>query len=146
MGDVFIAGIKMPVRRKPIRRRWHTEIHVSRFMDQVKEWRALYDVRFACVEKAQSSPQMGVGSAFSYGLGYGQVIGMLSALDLHVVDVPPQAWKHHSGLSADKDQSLAKAFRLFCTDFGRDDGIAEAALLARYKQLEILNDKTDPYK
>lgn len=44
------------------------------------------------VEKAQSMPKQGVSSTFTYGKGYGEILGALSALRYSYVLVPPRVW------------------------------------------------------
>ena len=92
----------------------------------------------AAIERAQSSPRMGVGSAFSYGVGYGTWIGILAALKIPYATVRPQEWMAvmfaGSG-SRDKALSIATANRLFpratFTKKG-DHGRAEALLIAEW--------------
>ena len=90
----------------------------------------------AIIEQVASRPGQGVSSVFTFGKGYGTVIGVLQACGVPVHFVTPAKWKAHFGLSKDKDLSRAKAISLWpsCEGFERkkDDGRAEAALLARY--------------
>lgn len=91
----------------------------------------------AIVEAVHSMPRQGVSSTFKFGAGYGMVRGVIAALDVPTHLVTPAAWKKHFRLGSDKEQARALALRLFPSvgeRFARkkDDGRAEAALIARY--------------
>ena len=91
----------------------------------------------AIVEAVHAMPKQGVSSTFRFGAGYGAIRGVLAALDVPTHLVTPGAWKKHFRLTADKEQARALALRLFPAvgeRFSRkkDDGRAEAALIARY--------------
>jgi len=80
---------------------------------------------------------MGASSAFNFGQGMGVLKGVIATLEIPYTMVPPAQWKKHYHLSRDKDASRAAATRLFPKNaelFKRkkDDGRAEAALLALY--------------
>lgn len=70
----------------------------------------------AVVEQAQSFPGMGVSGAFSYGTGYGQILGALAALRVPYVTVRPDRWhreivgrhRRPEGQSKDEARRLAK--------------------------------------
>lgn len=91
----------------------------------------------AIVEAVHSMPRQGVSSTFKFGTGFGMIRGVLAALEVPTHLVTPAAWKKHFRLGADKEQARALALRLFPVvgdRFARkkDDGRAEAALIARY--------------
>jgi crossover junction endodeoxyribonuclease RuvC len=105
-----------------------------------EELRNLDDVRAAYIEAVASSPQMGVSSAFAFGEGFGIVKGVLAALQIPVVLVPPAKWKRDMSLNASKDGSRAKAIAKWpqhAAEFKRvkDDGKAEAALIAEWGRM-----------
>jgi hypothetical protein len=97
----------------------------------------------AFVEKSQSFPRQGVASAFRYGTGYGIIQGVLGTLSAPYTLVPPTKWKADLRLSGkDKDASRKLASErwpdhahLFARK--KDDGRAEAALIALYGALQI---------
>lgn len=97
----------------------------------------------AIIERSQPMPKQGVVSVFSYGVGYGVLIGCLEALDIPYVEIRPQAWKKEmlAGFSnkAAKATSIRVCRRLFpfanlippgCRVM--QDGLAEALLIAEY--------------
>lgn len=45
------------------------------------------------IEKVRSSPQMGVVSAFTFGRGYGVLLGVIATLDTPYKEETPQAWQ-----------------------------------------------------
>lgn len=95
----------------------------------------------ACVEKVGAHPGQGVTSMFTFGQGYGYILGVLAALGIGVQLVPPGTWKKEFSLiGKDKAASVAVCKRLFpgmdlrATEKCRkdSDGMAEALLMAEY--------------
>jgi len=98
----------------------------------------------AVIERVASRPGQGVSSVFSFGRAYGDVRGVIGALRVPIHYVTPAVWKKHFRLSSDKEESRALAIRFFpsCADHfkrKKDDGRAEAALIALYGAEVILN-------
>lgn len=98
------------------------------------------DEQFAVIEWAQSSPKMGVTSAFNYGCGFGMWLATLASHDIGHVRVRPQEWMSmmFSGrkrLSRDKTRSIGLAKKLFPLapiTLAKHHGRAEALLIAEY--------------
>ena len=93
------------------------------------------DCKHAFIERVASRPGQGVVSAFNFGMNFGTIKGVCSALRIPVSLVTPGKWKRDLGLKADKDQARARAAQLWpgaAKQFARkkDDGRAEAALIA----------------
>jgi hypothetical protein len=91
----------------------------------------------AVVERVGAMPGNGGVSMFNFGRAYGDVRGVISALDVPMHFVTPQKWKKHFGLTSDKEQSRLRAIRTFPAvadsfKLKKHDGRAEAALLALY--------------
>lgn len=91
----------------------------------------------AWVEQAQSMPGGGVAGMFRYGTGYGVILGVLGALEIPTHHIRPAVWKRAAGLGRDKGDSRRRAIELWpshASSFARvrDDGRAEAALIARH--------------
>jgi len=91
----------------------------------------------AWVERTQAFPGQGRSSAHDYGRDAGVVLGALGAWDVPVHLVTPAVWKRGAGLGRDKAASRQRAVSLwpsFSASFARvrDDGRAEAALIARH--------------
>ena len=89
------------------------------------------------MEKVSARPGQGVTSMFRFGQQVG-ALEMAAAAHRHRTRyVTPAVWKAHFGLSADKGVARGLAIKLFpewADKFVRvkDDGRAEAALIARY--------------
>lgn len=91
----------------------------------------------ATVEDVHAMPGQGVTSVFSFGFSAGVVHGVLGSLRIPMLRVPPAVWKKAMGLSSDKDMSRRRASEIFPSYAhlwarAKDDGRAEAALLAKY--------------
>jgi crossover junction endodeoxyribonuclease RuvC len=95
----------------------------------------------AVVEKVASRPGQGVASMFKFGKGYGELLGILTALHCEILEPTPQAWKKImlAGTDKGKDASIQVAENLFpdinfvlpmCRK--AHDGMCEAILLAEY--------------
>lgn len=103
------------------------------------ELRALMDQHkpdLAIVESVHAMPKQGVSSSFNFGLSYGMTRGVIAAFGTPQMLVSPRKWKSFFSLSADKDASRHLAI-LKWPEAGmfnrkKDDGRAEAALLALY--------------
>lgn len=102
----------------------------------------LYNVAdtVAVVEQVNAMPGQGVSSMFSFGQAYGVVLGVLAGLSIPATTVTPASWKKALKLNSGKDAARAKAAQLWPSHAGefkrvRDDGRAEAALLAYYRKL-----------
>ena len=94
-----------------------------------------------CVEKVGAHPGQGVTSMFTFGQGFGYILGVLAALEIGVQLVPPGTWKKEFSLiGKDKAASVAVCKRLFpgvdlrpTEKCKKDsDGMAEALLMAEY--------------
>lgn len=94
-------------------------------------------IETAFIERVHAMPKNGAVSMFSFGTSYGILRGVIAASFIPAVLVTPQSWKKDLGITSDKKQSLAKARELFpeylhLFSRQKDDGRAEAALLAYY--------------
>lgn len=92
---------------------------------------------FCSIEDVHSSPQMGVAGAFSFGQGVGILHTALTSLEIPFSPVSPQVWKSATRTPKDKDLARLRASELFPDAHylwtkRKDDGMAEAALLAWY--------------
>ena len=99
----------------------------------------------AYVERVGSMPGQGHMNVWTFAEGYGVILGVLGALQVPVVHVTPGVWKKAAGLIKRKGETSAQAktrsrqlaietwprcSHLFAR--AKDDGRAEAALIARY--------------
>lgn len=93
------------------------------------------------VERVHAMPGQGVTSMFTFGMGYGRLLGILEALGIPYRLVTPQAWKKTVLAGTTKDKSAAvqfcrRAFPGVSLTPGRKrvphDGMADALCLAEY--------------
>lgn len=103
-----------------------------------------YAPTMAVIEKVAAMPKQGVVSVFNFGRSYGDVRGVVGALNIPLHFVTPQKWKKHFGLTSDKDLSRMLAIRMFPSvadhfKLKKHDGRAEAALIALYGAEVLFN-------
>lgn len=99
-------------------------------------------IQMVVLEKVGGITGQSASAAFTFGYSWGLVEGVLAALRLPVALITPQAWKKSAGLVANKGAARECAMRLWPAHahlFARvkDDGRAEAALIARHGWLSI---------
>ncbi|MDE2020383.1 MAG: hypothetical protein KGJ13_08615 [Patescibacteria group bacterium] len=110
-------------------------------------WRIWYplllDAEHIMIEFAAARPGQGVTSMFSFGYCAGFIRGLVLSTGRPHTLIPPQMWKKLAGLrGSNKDESRCRASQLVpeAVDFWlrkKDDGIAEAALIAlSYRLME----------
>ncbi len=102
----------------------------------------LREIDFVVIEQVGPHRGEGVGGAFSFGYGAGLLEGVATALGLPVHFYSPATWKRRAGVPGDKGAARAMACRYWPGASGlfarvKDDGRAEAALLARWAALQI---------
>ena len=94
----------------------------------------------AVIEEVSAMPGQGVTSMFNFGYSAGVLAGVCAGLMIPVVLYRPAVWKRAASVPADKGAARQMAQRYWpgCRDFDRvkDDGRAEAALLARWVALK----------
>ena len=102
-------------------------------------------VAHAFVEQVGAMPGQGVTSMFQFGRSLGIVEGVLSAGFIPIDYVTPRKWRSGLGVRAGKDGSRARASALMPGHAElwtrvKDDGRAEAALIALYGQRQRRSD------
>jgi hypothetical protein len=96
------------------------------------------------IEAVHSMPKQGVSSTFKFGKGYGEILGICTALGFQIIEPTPQAWKKAmlAGTDKSKDASIQVAENNFpdvrlvpkgCRK--PNNGMAEALLLAEYGRI-----------
>lgn len=99
-------------------------------------------IREVWLEQVGTRPGEGAVGAFTFGRGYGLIRGVCAANFLSIIDVTPATWKRALRVPAEKDGARAAASRAFPRHAEmwarvKDDGRAEAALIARYGMDQI---------
>ena len=87
------------------------------------------------IESVHSMPGQGVSSSFKFGIAFGMAIAIMERINCPWMLVTPQKWKKEMGLTADKDESLELARKLWPNaPLARkmDNGRAEALLMAEW--------------
>lgn len=135
----FLHAIPMPV----VKTNKRTEIdHVALARDlddYLGELGSIHGYVHRCViERVGAMPKQGVSSSFDFGRSFGTVIGLVAAHMIPVTFVVPGVWKKAHGLiGKGKDASRVRASELWPASSGnwsrvKDDGVAEAALIATW--------------
>jgi crossover junction endodeoxyribonuclease RuvC len=139
-GDILLAVAQLPTRA-----RLHgsgQQIDGAALMSWIVEHRQGQQV-LAILEAVASRPGQGARSIFNFGHCLGTIEGVLSALGVPYRLVSPPVWKKRAGLTGkDKSASRSLAMQLYPDHADhfkrvRDDGLAEAVLLAKFGQ-EVL--------
>jgi len=99
-------------------------------------------IRFAVIEDVAAMPGNGSVSMFRFGFNAGVLHGVLESLGIKLLRVKPAVWKSALGLDSNKKNSLILARRIFPKSQhyftrAKDDGRAEAALLAHFAKTSI---------
>jgi crossover junction endodeoxyribonuclease RuvC len=94
-------------------------------------------VTHAFIELVGTRPGEGAVGAFSFGLGFGLLRGILAANFVPRTLVRPAEWKKAMRVPAEKDGARARASQLFPRHSGKwvrvkDDGRAEASCIALF--------------
>ena len=98
---------------------------------------------WAYIEKSQARPGQGVVSMFNYGKGFGEILGILTAIETPYELTRPQQWQKvmipGSKKGNSKKDALIKARQLFPQETfiqkgcrKPHDGIIDAVLIAEY--------------
>jgi hypothetical protein len=108
------------------------EINCSELTALIKQYRP----DCAIIESVHAMPRQGVSSSFNFGMAYGMARGVVAACGIPQHLVTPTKWKKFFALTSDKETSRRLAILTWpgSEHFNRkkDDGRAEAALLALY--------------
>lgn len=102
----------------------------------------------AYVERVHAMPKQGVCSMFDFGMGYGIWLGLLHAMKIPFVTVPPQSWKKVllEGTDKSKTAAIQRVQRYFPNvDLKpgkkrvEDHNLAEALLIAMYGGIQEID-------
>jgi len=86
---------------------------------------------FVLIEKQMILKEQGIASSMSIMRHYGELLGILQALDIPFQEIHPSSWKKQfSLLNKTKAESIATARRLFPQQKFTSHDLAEAFLLA----------------
>ena len=133
-GD-FCGVFDLPVSRDN-KRAWIDGAALFRLLDRYE--------RHNCrvyIEAVHAMPKMGVAAMFSFGMGFGSIVGALQVMGFPIEFVPSHQWKKdlNLGRGSDKDAALNRARLLFPAaelHLKKHDGRAEALLIAHWAYLK----------
>lgn len=113
-----------------------TEAEVARVL---RTWRGRGPVALVVLERARSSPQMGVVSAFTFGWRYGSIRGVLAALQLPFDEVAPMVWQRDLGCLSRGDKRVIhrRAQEIF-PEVAVPPALADALLLAEWGRRRLV--------
>lgn len=129
---VIDGGVIVDIGRLPV---VDNEVNPSLLRDLSE----MYPKAVVGIEVQMAMPKQGRSSILKTGKGWGQLIGFFSGRGHRVIHVRSQEWKPTFSLTRKpKEASRAKAIELwpefassaFC--YKRDEGVAEAALIAEH--------------
>lgn len=112
------------------------DIDIHALLTIVRDCKAMGAER-AFLEQVNAQPGNGAAHAFTYGKGYGVILCALAACGMPVEHVPAAVWKRVLKVPKDKDGARARASEIMPQHSEKwkrvkDDGRAEAALIAEY--------------
>lgn len=104
-----------------------------------------HDELHVFIEKVHMMPKMGGAAAFSFGTGYGVLLGAIAMAGLSYTAVPFQTWcKALTGSNKSKGKDAGRELAANLYPKYRDlfaaknaDGIADAALIAMYGRRQL---------
>lgn len=141
--EVVCTYSVMPV----IKAKGGTELDGAAILNFFEVHRERFEICLVALEKVHAMPKQGVSSTFKFGMGFGEIQGIIKALRLPLELVTPQAWMKQvlHGTSRDKGQAIAYVKRRFpminlkatprCTK--DHDGIADAICIAEWARQKI---------
>lgn len=143
-GIAFIYGSELYVWDMPViqyqlsNKKWRREVNIGKLASIIRST----DCNTCTLEKLQGMGKVPF-TEFRLGEAYGMTKAALVLTGTTFDLAAPTAWKKHFGLTKDKDAARELAQKLFperASSFSRkkDDGKAEAALIAHYG-LSMLN-------
>ena len=104
---------------------------------EIADWLSAFppSESFAVIEKASSSPEIGVSSVFAFGRSYGFLRGLLICGKIPFEEVSPMRWEKaiQCRTGGDKNVSKAKASQLF-PELTITHATADALLSAEYNR------------
>jgi len=100
---------------------------------KLEGWQLAYEPCLCIVESVHSMPKQGISSSFKFGMGFGFLLGIVTACKIRYEKVSPQKWQGAMKCRSkgNKNITKAKAQELF-PQVKVTHIIADALLLAEY--------------
>ena len=139
-----LVVMDMPVYRVTRGKSAKAELGVHELVEILKRWAP----NVCWFEQVGGIPGQSASAAFNFGRIAGACEALVKATGAQFHPVPPATWKRAMGLRGGKDDARAMAQRLWpsaAAEFRRvkDDGRAEAALIAEYGRRKMSGLATD---
>lgn len=136
-GFVYFATPTLVFKRNGKSKRHFDHYEFARKKDELLDLIGVRNVKRVVIEKVGAMPGQGSSSMFSFGTSNGAAIQAFADEFLPIEFVSPVKWKRVMQCTADKDSSRARASQLLprhasAWSLAKDDGVAEASLLALY--------------
>jgi len=102
---------------------------------------AQHEVKMLALEKPIAMPGQGTKTTSTVFQAYGVLVAGLTVFHVPFIEVSPARWKRNLDLTSNKDMSRERASQMF-PDYAhlwklkRQDGVAEAALLAYWAKIK----------
>ncbi len=138
-GVAWLSTDGLMVMRMPvIKTGKETLLDMTTLLHVLEDW----ELNHVFVERQQPMPKQGVVSSGKTMMNYGLILGMLAGKRFPYTVVSPNVWKRAMRVPRDKKLARAEASKLFPNNADdwklvRDDGLAEAALLAEHGRREL---------
>lgn len=102
----------------------------------------IYNITMAYIEQVHAMPKQGVSSMFKFGKVCGALEGIVASAGIPMTSVTPQKWKKELSVPKHKDAARQRASELmpnhaYLWKRVKDDGRAEASLIAYYGKLQL---------
>ncbi len=138
-GGHMVAVHDMPAVEVKVGKTLRNRVSAAGLRDLLQQ----YDACTMCIiEKVGGMTGQSASAAFTFGFACALAEGVAVALGMPVAYITPQSWKKSAGIATDKGAAREAAMRLWPNQakwFARkkDDGRAEAALIARHGWLQV---------
>lgn len=141
MGGAGVCPHDLPTLTVTVNKKQKVQLDLHRLYAMLKTYSVMSP--HVVIEQVNAMPKQGITSAFNFGFTNGAIYALVIALGYPVTMVPPSVWKKAMGITGGeekkdrKDEARKRASQLFPWIAGyfarvKDDGRAEAALLAYY--------------
>jgi len=76
------------------------DYNINDYIVNIKRYKEFFGINNikCCIEKVHSHPKQGVVSTFTFGEKYGEIKGILSALNIRYTEVNPKVWQNYLGI------------------------------------------------
>ena len=145
----LLAAFDMPSVDVEVSGKLRRRLSAPLLAELIREWRGGARCH-ATIERVGAMPGQGTASMFSFGKSAGIPEGVLAGIGIPYGMVSPVTWKRAANLAKDKGAARMMAMNMwpsFAKLFARvkDDGRAEAALIARWGWLAFRADDGLPH-